>query len=329
MGSVVRQEFKPKSDIDVFIIIDDTEKIIPFEEKAKIDQDIVKIAKEIHPLLSFQPIYTLTEFVDYARICHPIIYNFIKEGDPIYDTGFFTPFKRLLKKGKIPMTREAIESYMDGAPKKLMRAKSVKLLMLAEDCFYAILNTSQGVMMFMGVEPPVPSKAYNQFKECLVKPGIVEEKYADWLKEIIEIRKKIEHKELMDVSGAFVDEWIQKSDQFIKKMYDILSVLESRKKEKVLERTHNVMHKAVTTALKNLNKTPKDEKEVFNTFKKEFIDTNMIERYYVNVWDKVEIMKDLVDKKKGEKIPDKDVYQMREYVRNMIRDLGKILNEKK
>jgi len=217
MGSVARGEFKSKSDVDVFIVVDDTTKSIT--------------------------------------------------------AGFFMPVKKLLKMGKIPATREAIESYMEGAPKKLMRAKTVKLLMLAEDCYYSMLNTAQAVLMFMGLEPPVPSKAYVEVKKYLVDPGILEQKYADWLKEIIAIRKKIEHKELMDVTGAYVDEWIDKADKFIEKMFQLLSVLEFRKKEKILERTHEVMYKAAIAALKTLKK-------------------------------------------------------MREYVRNLIRDLAKVLKKK-
>jgi predicted nucleotidyltransferase/uncharacterized protein (UPF0332 family) len=327
MGSVARGEYKTKSDIDVFIVIDDTEKEITPEEKNEIDEDLEKMATEISEDISIQPSYTLTEFWDYARVCHPIIYNFIKEGKTLYDAGFFMPIKRLLEMGKIPATREAIESYMEGAPKKLMRAKTVKLLMLAEDCYYAMLNTAQAVLMFMGLEPPVPNKAYDEVKKYLVEPGILEQQYADWLKEIIDVRKKIEHKELMDVTGAFVDEWIDKADKFIEKMFQLLSVLEFRKKEKILERTHEVMYKAAIAALKTLNKLPERTEEIPNAFKTEFVDNKLVEGYYWDIWKKIEEMRDLAEKQNLDKIPDKDVYQMREYVRNLIRDLAKVLKK--
>lgn len=329
MGSVARGEFKAKSDLDLFVILDDTKTTIPEAKKAGIDNELEKIAKKIGKEISVQPSYTLTEFWDYARVCHPIIYNFIKEGEPIYDAGFFMPVKRLLNMGKIPATREAIESYMEGAPKKLMRAKTVKLLMLAEDCYYAMLNTSQAVLMFMGVDPPVPSKAYEEVKRHLVDPGILEPKYANWLRDIIDIRKKIEHKELMEVKGEFVDEWVEKSEEFIKKMFQLLSVLEFRKKEKILERTHEVMYKAAIAALKTIHKLPKKSEEIPGVFKKEFIDKKIIEDYYWDVWNRIEIMKKLPEKQRIEKLSDKEVYKMREYVRNLIRDLAKVLKEKK
>ena len=361
MGSVARGEFKPKSDIDVFVIIDDTQKELSQEELEAIDRDLEKIVEEIPeafliekkdgkeekiPLLSVQPCYTLTEFWDYARIGHPIIYNFIKEGIAIYDTGFFSPIKKLLKMGKITATREAIENYMESAPKKLMRAKTVKLLMLAEDCYYAMLNSAQAVLMFLGLEPPVPSKAYAEVKKHLVEPGILEEKYAEWLKEIIEIRKKIEHKELLEVSGAFVDEWIRRAEEFVNKMFTLLNALELRKIEKILERTYEVLQKAVITALKTLKKEKIDEsaisanvKEIRETvekefgsdlktiFKKEFIDKGLIDPYYLRVWDRIEELRGYVEKKEFDKVPFKEVYELRENVRRLIRDFAKVLRE--
>lgn len=328
MGSVAREDFKPASDIDLFVVIDDTAKKITRAMHDKIDDDIEQIAKGISDKISIQPSYTLTEFWDYARVCHPIIYNFIKEGVAIYDAGFFTPIKRLLKMGRIPSTREAIESYMEGAPKKLMRAKTVKLLMLAEDCYYAMLNTTQAVLMFMGLAPPVPSKAYVDVKKFLVEPGILEPQYAEWLKEIIEIRKKIEHKELMDVTGEFVDSWLSKAEKYIEKMFGLLNALEIRKREKILDRTHEVLHKAAITALKSLKKLPPSESEIPLAFKRELVDTKLVEGYYWNLWKKIDTMKKLAADRKFDKVPDKDVYEARELVRKLIRDLAKVLKEK-
>lgn len=328
MGSVARAEFKPTSDVDVFAIVDDTASKFTNEELDKIDADMEKIAQKISKSISVQPIYTLTEFWDFARVAHPIIYNFIKEGTPLYDTGFFAPIKRLLDMGKIPATREAIENYMEGAPKKLMRAKTVKLLMLAEDCYYAMLNSAQAVLMFMGVAPPVPGKAYEEVKTQLVDTGILEPEYAEWLKEIIDIRKKIEHKEMMDVSGAFVDEWIEKSEKFVDKMFSLLNALEIRKKEKILERTHEVLNKAAATALKSLKKLPPKQEEIPNVFKREVIDKKMVEGYYWDIWKRIDEMKKKADAKQIQEIPDKDVYEMREWVRKLIRDLAKVLKDK-
>ncbi len=356
MGSAARGEFKPKSDIDVFVIIDDfllEDKLREEAEKrsvkelGKVDKEFVKselvkmkldaierinddlerIASKISSRLSVQPSYTLTEFWDYAKVGHPIIYNFIKEGKAVYDTGFFRPIKRLLETGRITATREAIERYLEDAPKKLMRAKTVKLLMLAEDCYYAILNSAQAVLMFLGISPPVPSRAYEVVVETLVKPGILEPQYAEWLKEIVEIRKKIEHKELREVSGSFVDEWLEKAEKFVKKMVSLLGALEIRKRQKILERTHEVMYKAALTALKSLKKEPEKKEEIPTKFKEVFIDSGLIDGYYWKVWKRVEELKKLLDQKRFKEIPDREVYELREHVRKLIRDLAKVLKK--
>ncbi|MEM5815782.1 MAG: nucleotidyltransferase domain-containing protein [Candidatus Aenigmatarchaeota archaeon] len=337
-GSVTRGEEKPESDIDVLVILDDTIEELSPEKVEEIDRDIENIAKNISEKISLQPSYTLTEFFDYARSGHPIVYNFIKEGEAVFDTGFFLPWKRLLRLGKIQGTREAIENYMEDAPKKIARAKTVKLLMLAEDCYYAIVNSAQAVLMFMGVEPPVPSKLYEEFKEYLVKTGIVEEEYAEYIKEIVKIRKDIEHKKLLEVKGDFVDSWIEKAEKFVDKMFSILNALEIRKKEKILERTYEVLHKAVATALKNLHKLPEDmsinelEKSlgmnIKEAFKRDFVDTRKIDGHYLEIWDRIEkLKKEVLDNKKIELLKGNEVEQLREYVRKLINELSKSLKE--
>jgi len=337
MGSMVRDELKPESDIDVFVIIDDTLKEITSEEQEKIDDEIEKIAKSVSKRLSVQPSYTLTEFTDYARNGHPIIYNIVKEGVPVYDTGFFMPWKRLLMQGKIPRTREAIESYMESSPQKIIRAKTVKLLILAEDCYPAMVNSAQAVLMFMGLEPPVPSRIYEEVRKHLVEPGMLESEYADWLREIVEIRKKIEHKKLLEVSGAFVDEWIEKAEKFVNKMFELLNVLEFMKRENILKRTHEVMYEAVATAFKSLYKLPEEttveelEKKLGmslqKAFEKEFISTGKLEESYLDLWKRIEYLKrEVIDKRNIKELSD-EVYQLREEVRKLIHELGKIVKE--
>jgi uncharacterized protein (UPF0332 family)/predicted nucleotidyltransferase len=338
MGSVVRGEFKAESDIDIIVILDDTIEELSGDKLEAIDDDLEKMAKSISDKISVQPSYTLTEFVDYAKSGHPIVYNFIKEGEPLFDAGFFMPWKRLLKLGKIQGTREAIENYMEDAPKKLARAKTVKLLMLAEDCYYAMVNSAQAVLMFMGLEPPVPSKLYEEVMEYLVKPGLLEEEYAKWLKEIVQIRKDIEHKKLLEVKGEFVDQWIERAEKYVEKMFNLLNALEIRKKEKILERTHEVMIKAAATAIKALHKLPEnmqiDELEkhlgisIRDAFKRDFIDSKRIEGYYFDIWKRIEeLKKEVIDEKKFEKLKGNEVEQLREYVRKLIHELSRTLKE--
>jgi uncharacterized protein (UPF0332 family) len=268
--------------------------------------------------------------VDHVESGHPIIYNFIKEGVPIFDAGFFTPWKKLLNLGKIKRTREAIEKLMEEAVNKLARAKSVKLLMLAEDCYYAMVNSTEAVLMSMDLDPPAPSKLYDTVMEYLVNPGLVEEEYADWLRGIIQIKKDIEHKKLLKVSGEFVDQWLERAEKYVHKMFALPTVSEIIKKEKILKRTWEVMVIAVVTALKALHRLPENLQElerylgvsIREAFKRDFIDTGRIDGYYFDVWKKVEeLKKEVEEEKEIEKKIEmlKDVEQLREHVRRLKR----------
>jgi uncharacterized protein (UPF0332 family) len=270
----------------------------------------------------------LTDFWDYARVGHPLIYRIIKTGIPVYDVGFFAPVKRLLELGKIPLTREQIDNLMERAPEKIARAKAVKLLILAEDCYYAMLNTAQAVLMFMDIEPPPPSRAYMEIRKNLVEPGLLKPEYAKWLREIVEIRKKIERRELVDVSGTYVDEWIDKSEKFANEMYGLFSAIEKSKKEKIIQRTYEVMYKSAKNALETINKLPDKAEEVAQVFKEEFICKKLIADHYEKIWLRVEEMKDIADKKESNKISYNDALRIREEVRKLLHDLSKMLKKR-
>ena len=66
-GSTAREEWKGKSDIDVFVIIDDTRQKITPMAKDKIDAEMVKISKDIHSQLSVQQPYLLRAGEDHGN----------------------------------------------------------------------------------------------------------------------------------------------------------------------------------------------------------------------------------------------------------------------
>lgn len=70
-GSTARNEFKGESDIDVFIIVDDTRHKISPQLKEKMEEDFDKLAKAQSKHLSVQQPYLLTEFWGMVREGHP------------------------------------------------------------------------------------------------------------------------------------------------------------------------------------------------------------------------------------------------------------------
>ena len=176
--------------------------------------------------------------------------------------------------------------------------------------------------------------------------------YAEWLKEIIELRKKIEHKEILEVKGEFVDLWIGRAEKFVNKMFSLLNALEMKKMVDITINTSYVMYKGIIQTLLLLN-IPIDEKlkkvtkinslDKFLEFRKQIDEStieqlkeklrkNLIEPGYVDpvflkVWDRVEQLRTLVENKKFEKLKINEIYEMREAVRLFIGQLFRALKK--
>src|SRR3990172_5387766 len=218
-GSVTRGDYTGKSDVDIYIIFDDTKMPLKkFDEiRDRVDKDVAKAAKEIDPRLHAQPVLALTEFWDGIRTTHPLFFNIVREGYAVYDTGFFIPMRKLLEWGKFPSTVEAAEIRMESVPKRIARVQNVKLYMIAEDLYYSMLDAAQAVLMYVGVGPPPPKIAPREVRKHLVDSGLLEEEYAKMLEDVIDYRKKVEHKEVKEIAGKDVDEWIAKADRYVKR----------------------------------------------------------------------------------------------------------------
>src|SRR3972149_12004534 len=231
-GSVTRGDYTGKSDVDLYIIFDDTKfPIKKFDEiRDKIDKDIAKITTSIDPRLHAQPVIALTEFWDGIRTTHPLFFNIVSEGYAFHDTGFFIPMRKLLEWGKFPSTIEAAEMRMESVPKRIARVQNVKLYMIAEDLYYSMLDAAQAVLMYVGVGPPPPKIAPREVRKHLVDSGLLEEEYEKMLEDVIDYRKKVEHKDVKEIAGKDVDEWIAKADRYVKRFERLLADLQVTRK---------------------------------------------------------------------------------------------------
>jgi len=234
---------------------------------------------------------------------HPIVYFLIKEGVPLHDTGFFTPWKKLLELGKIPKTREATEKLMEESIERLARANAARLLILAEDCYRAMVDSTLALLMLMDFDPVLPNQLYGAVKELLVKPGFLEEEYANWLNEVIQLRKEITTRKILRVN---IDTWIERAENYVEKIFELKEKMEIVKKHIILERTYEVMVKSVAEALKTLHKLPEETRpeeveenlgvSLKEAFKRDFIDTGRISERYLELWTTVEeLKKEVID----------------------------------
>ncbi|MBI4019349.1 MAG: nucleotidyltransferase domain-containing protein [Candidatus Aenigmarchaeota archaeon] len=328
-GSFTRTDFHKKSDIDMLVIIDDTLSRFTPEMKARFDDDLYSMGKKLSEDIVVQPAWTLTEFWDMARIGHPLLYTIVRDGWALYDTGFWIPVRKLLEYGKIPTTLEAVEKFMESAPQKITRVETAKLYMVAEDVYYAMLNSSQAVLMYMGLNPPSPKHTTDSVKEHLVDAKLLEENYLRDLESVIDFRKRVEHKEIKDITGVQLDDFIQKSKNFVSRMEQMLLHLQKNRKKDLVQRNYEVMIKAAVAGLKNIDKLPPDPKDLPGAIKTHLIDAGRLDQFYDEVLKRVVSMRKMLDEDRTGEIPQRDIELMREYVRRFVKDMSTVVADKK
>jgi uncharacterized protein (UPF0332 family) len=328
-GSITRGDYTGKSDVDIYIIFDDTKfPLRKFDEiRTKIDKDVYKTASSIDPRLHPQPVIALTEFMRGMRTTNPLFFNIVREGYAIHDTGFFIPMRKMLEMGEFPTTVEAAHLRMESVPKRIRRVKNVKLYMIAEDLYLAMIDATQSVLMYIGVGPPAPKVIVKEIRKHLVDAKLLEDEYAKALDDVIEFRKKVERKELKTIAGKEVDEWIEKAEKYVKRFGKLLSDLEVERKAYDIKRNYEVMVKASVAALKSLKKLPKEPEKLPEAFKKYLVNAGLVNPRYSDVFGKVIEMRKLLEDKKLDKIKERDVYMSKEYVRRFIMDIRRFIEK--
>ncbi|MCD6576000.1 MAG: hypothetical protein J7K73_02465 [Nanoarchaeota archaeon] len=223
-------------DIDIAIIVDDTDvrRMTRPELKDKLFQRLLEmgypISKKIHP----QP-YLLTEFWQYVLEGNPVLYNVLRDGVILYDTGFFLPVQMLMKMGNIKPSKEAIDKHIYVANELLKLAENTMLTKLSYDLEQAIVSSAQAVLMELGYRPPTPSETPKFVRDKLVKENkLVPEKYAKIAETIVKNYKDIEHKDKKVYTGKEWDKHLEMTKDFVKKMTEVLKKIRKEKGETFL-----------------------------------------------------------------------------------------------
>ncbi|MBU2577148.1 MAG: nucleotidyltransferase domain-containing protein [Nanoarchaeota archaeon] len=250
-GSLTTGTTKKDSDVDVAIIIDDTDvKRMPrMELKEKLRGIIYSYISEAEAIsgvnkntLNVQ-IWLMTEFWDGVKDAHPVFFTFIRDGIPLYDRGTFLPWKSLLRMGKIKPSPEAIDMFMSSG-NKLKETVQKRIFDVATlDLFWGISTPTQGLLMLYGQSPPNVYETVKLFREIFVeKEKMVESKYADILDEIvIKVWKAYEHGKLKpgDVDGKELDRLSKNAVDYIKRLKELREQIEKRVQEKSIEEIYN------------------------------------------------------------------------------------------
>jgi len=234
VGSILRGDGNPKSDIDVFMIIDDTDvkQMSRMELQDKIRSIVYSMSLQAQEMTGIKiPLhiqtYLLTDFWDMLKDCNsPVIYTFLRDGIPFFDRGIYRPWRILLEMGRIKPSREAVAKHTESGDLFYERAKKKLLSVVVEDLYYSVLNPAQSLLMLMGIAPPTHKETAQLFSELIVKrEKLVTKKYADILSEFVSLFKKWEYNEITEISGSESEKFMKKADDFRKTILPIIEKL--------------------------------------------------------------------------------------------------------
>ncbi len=241
-GSLVRGSATKTSDVDVFIIIDDTDvKRMPrLELRERLRGIIYQYIAEATAIAGtnnkLEPqIYLLTDFWEAVKDAHPVMFTFIRDGVPLYDRGTFIPWKLLLKMGKIKPSPESIDMFMSMGD-KTEKTVDRRLIDCMIDIFWGVITPSQALLMLYGMPPPTPKETTKLFREVFQeKEKLIEKKYIDTLDKSVKLFKEYEHGKLTKIKGEEIDNLMKESGEYIKRLKQLRGQIEKSADKKKVE----------------------------------------------------------------------------------------------
>ena len=190
IGSLTRGDFTPGSDLDLLVVLDDTQRDVPPELKEKMLAMLNEIARKLDKKAQVQ-VHTITEMFQFAKDGDNIIYNFLRHMRIVYDGGILKPLKKLLKAGEIKPTKESVVRSMEGA--EYYFKKAGELLEGIVERYYRVVTWAGNAFIMSHREPPAAPPeipiVLKKFADQGVLPGEVPLVAAD----VIKLHKGIEH----------------------------------------------------------------------------------------------------------------------------------------
>jgi predicted nucleotidyltransferase len=225
-GSTIKQSAVAGSDIDIIIIIDDVSINWDQELIAWYREELNKIMRE-NPYkkdLHINTVKLSTWWEDLMK-GDPVVINILRYGESMIDlAGFFEPLKFLLIRGKIKSTPEAIYNCLQRAPLHLSRSKAAELNAI-EGLYWAMVDSAQAALIAAKVIPPSPEHISINLKETFVDSGKLKMKYVLDYRDLHVLHRKIAHGEISNLQGVEIDEWQEKTEDFMRVMAELVKEL--------------------------------------------------------------------------------------------------------
>ena len=333
-GSLTQGKATQTSDIDVWIVIDDTDvkKMTRAELKDKLRAIIIGMGAEAGELTGIRnklniQVYILTDFWDSLKEANPIIFTLLRDGVPFYDRGIFMPWKQLLRMGRIKPSREAIDLFMSTGEQSMARVKARLKEMGMEDTFYAILTPSQAAIMLYGLPPPTPKETPEVLEEIFVKKEkMLEKEYVEILKRNVQVRKEIEHGTKKELSGTELDKLVKDGEKFLKRIGELFKEIESRHNEKSILMLYDEIVTIIRDVLKTEGVERSHDSEIIKLFESELISTGKVPARFLRDLDEIVEAKKKYD---DNKLTKNDIEKARKGSGGLIKFLIEYLQRKR
>jgi uncharacterized protein (UPF0332 family)/predicted nucleotidyltransferase len=308
-GSLVRGDAVKSSDVDTYVIIDDTDvKRMPrLELKDRLRNIIWSYIMQASELAGVKnqlnvQVYLLTEFWEGVKDANPIFYTFLRDGVPLYDRGGFLPWKLLLRMGKIKPSPESIDMFMSMGDKTKDIVKRKLLEIVIGDLYWGVVTPSQALLMLYGLPPTNVKETVKEMKRIFVeKEKLLEKKYTDILEEIlIKYYKGYEHQEVKEVSGKEIDKLLKDAEEYLNRLKELRTDIEKKIQAKTFDEIYEDVFKIMKSLFGNKSQT-----ELINEYEKEIVNKGKGNPRYLHT------LKELVNMKKTfrKKAPSKYAFE--------------------
>ncbi|MFH1398522.1 MAG: nucleotidyltransferase domain-containing protein [Candidatus Woesearchaeota archaeon] len=290
-GSLVQGRATKTSDVDVWIVIDDTDvkRMTRAELKDKLRAIIIGMGIEAGELTGIKnklniQVYILTDFWDNLKEANPIIFTLLRDGVPFYDRGMFMPWKQLLRMGKIKPSPEAIDMFMLTGEQMLQNVRFKLKSLGMEDTYYAILTPSQAALMLYGLPPPAPSETAELVRTTFVKKEkLLEDEYVDILEKNIKFRKEIEHGNKKDVTGEEIDTLLSDADKYLKRIKELFKQIQSIKSDESVVKFYETTVSIIRDILRLEGVEQAKDDKIIQVFEDELVSQGKVPTKYLRI----------------------------------------------
>ncbi|MBU0461384.1 MAG: nucleotidyltransferase domain-containing protein, partial [Nanoarchaeota archaeon] len=333
-GSLARGDARPESDVDIAIVVDDTDvkKMTRAELKDKLRAIILGMGLDAGDMTGIRnklnvQVWILTDFWEGIKDANPVFFTMLRDGVPLYDRGMFMPWKQLLKMGKIKPSMEAIDMFMSSGEQMIPRVKARLKALVETEIYWSTLTPTQAALMLYGVSPPTPKETIHLMEEIFVKKEkLLEPKYVEILQEIRKYYKGIEEGTVKEISGKEIDDLLDKADSYLKRIKRLFTQIEKMKEEESVLQIYDTVITVVRDVLKLEGIERASDAEVIKLFETELVHLGKVPEKYTRMLQ--EIVKGKQQYEKGG-LSKTDVENIKKQSRELVKYIVEYMQRKR